>query len=441
MSKNVVLITLDEVRPDHLSCYGYERIQTSNIDGVAKEGVRLETCITASNFTLPSHASILTGSYPPSHGLREAYTPIQKETLAEILKIHGYLTAAFIGNPALSSKLNFHRGFDYFEEHPPVDRYDGAFRVEVAEGENIALHQVRKAKGETFGNWWVRRAVEWIKNNRSRPFFVWGHIFDTHRIGEKRMFYNGWIKPGELSEFDYYDAKIKCVDERFIGELLNGLKELDLYDNTVLIIMSDHGTNLGEHPIPMGTFGESWGCTSPYPEHCTMYEHDIRVLCIIKDRDLPQGKVIEGITRTIDIVPTVLELLDINVPVKFDGTSLIPYVERGESPIEEAYIETLFESRNPGCLQAIRTKKYKFIRNLTHGVEALYDLENDPREVCNLLYNVENFTISLEERQTLLYNWRKKMNEMLIKGPPERKVDLAVKEEITKRLRQLGYLD
>lgn len=440
--KNVVLITLDEVRADHISCYGYERIKTCNIDKLADDGVLLETCITASNYTPPSHASILTGLYPPRHGMREAYTPLQAITIAEILKEHGYSTAAFLGNELMPTKLNFNRGFDYFEEPRIEDPLNGSFKVEPIVGSHIDPHQRPGAESGLFGNWWTNRAINWIKEqvSRSKPFFLWGHCYDTHRYGEKRMLYNGWIKPGELSDFDYYDAKIKCVDERMIGPIFNALKELNIYNTTTIILMSDHGTNLADHPIPWRA--KAGWATGPYPEHCTMYEHCIRVMCIIEDESLPKGKRLKGLTRTIDIVPTLLDLHNIKVNLDFDGMDLVPFIEKGESPINEAYIESMWEDRQPGCMQAIRTRKYKYIRNLSTGVEALYDLEEDPKEVCNMLCNVDDFTLPPDEMEKLIKGMRRKLNEMLkigfvqkgVLGEDERK-------KLEKRLRQLGYLE
>ncbi len=441
MKRNLILITLDEVRPDHLSCYGYDKMKTANIDRIAEEGVLFETCITASNFTPVSHASILTGVYPNKHGTRDAYSPIQRKSIAEILKEQAFATAAYVGNPVLSIKLDFNKGFDHYEEQGIEDPLHGAFKIEVAQGEKIELHQVRKGGRGTFGNWWIERAIDWIKK-QSNQFFLWGHVFDTHRVGEKRMFYNRWIKPGELSDFDYYDAKIKCVDERFIGLLIKALKDLGIYDDTTLVLMSDHGTNLADHPIPLGSFSQNWAL-GPFPEHSSLYDHDIRAFCIMKDRDLPKGRRVKGIVRTVDITPTILDLLGIRTDVEFDGVSLIPFIEKGESTQEEAYVENMWEDRVPGLIQALRGKRYKLIRNLSAGVEALYDLENDPKEASNMLCNVDGFTLPEREKEELLRNTRRKLNEMISrKEPITEKAPLKGKEreEIDKRLRQLGYL-
>jgi len=446
-SKNVILITLDEVRADHLSCYGYNKIKTDNIDSIAKDGVLFETCITASNYTPVSHASIITGLYPTRHGVRRSFTALQATTIAEILKARGFATAGFMGNELMQREFNFDRGFDYFEDYASfiIDPLHGSFDVSkyVPTGPGIDPRQrVGGTKG-MHGNWWIDRAINWIEEQtlKSKKFFIWGHCFETHRFGEKRMLFNGWIKPNELSEFDYYDAKLKCVDERFIGSLLNKLKELDIYDDTMIIVLSDHGTNLADHPLPFRT-AVGWA-TGPYPDHCTLYEHDIRVVSIIKDKNLPTGKRVKEMVRTIDIVPTILDLLDIKVDFKFDGISLLPLIDSGESAIEEAYIESMWEDRMPGCLQALRTKRYKYIRNLTTGVEALYDLEEDPRETCNMLYNVDDFTLPPDELQKLVRKMSRKLNDMLKIAIPEKEVIMEEKDrkKLEERLRQLGYIE
>jgi len=418
--RNLVLITLDEVRPDHLSCYGYQRISTNNIDKLANEGVLFENCISASDFTPICHASLLTGVYPNIHGVRDAYCVLQHITIAQILKEHGYRTAGFVGNGLLGAEHGFNAGFDYWDE--------------PKKGEEVFEHHTYPGDTQVFlmGNWWVTRAIQWLKDNSSSNFFVWGHFYHTHEGSQHQLLQMGLIKEGELPEFEYYDAKIKLADEKVVGPIIDTIEELGLYDKTDFVIMSDHGTTLGEHPaepIP-------WRKGIIYPQHTNMWDTDLRVALIIKSENLPKSKKIKGMVRSIDVFPTLLELLGIPINVPTDGMSLNPIIEKGEASGLVAYAEDLFEKRGPGALQAIRTDEYKFIRNLSEGTEALYNLEEDPGEKINIISNVW-----LPAERKMLREWREKMNYYLWQTVGLKKVlSDQQRKQIETRLRALGYI-
>lgn len=421
---NLILITLDEVRPDHLSCYGYQRINTENIDKLAKDGVLFETCISASCFTPIAHASLLTGMYPNVHGVRDPYCVLQSTTIAQILKENGYRTAGFVGNGLLGAKHGFNAGFDYYDEPKEGEEIFERHRYPDEEQREMFL----------MGNWWIPRAVEWIRENSSSNFFIWGHFYHTHEGSEHYLLEKGLLKEGELSEFQYYDAKIKLADEKVIKPIVSTIEELGLYDNTYFVVMSDHGTTLGEHPaepIP-------WRKEVTYPQHTNMWDTDLKVALIIKAEGLPKGKKVKGMVRSIDVLPTLLELLGISTNLSLDGTSLIPFVEKGEASGLVAYAEELYERRGPGALQAIRTDNYKFIRNLSEGTEALYNLKEDPGEQNNILPNVWT-----QAERKMLRAWREKMNAYLWKTTGLRQAAFSEEEKkrIEDRLRALGYIE
>jgi len=414
----LILITMDEVRPDHLSCYGYSKIKTPNIDSIAEMGVIFETCISSSCFTPISHATILTGVYPPVHKVRNPYTPIQAVTLPLMLKERSYKTAGFVGVSFLGSSLGFDVGFDHFDEP-------------TAEG-SWALHRYKEDDpGFWGGNWWVERMLNWLKENYRDNFFIWGHYFECHLFAERELLKKKKIKEGELSEFGYYDAKIKYMDEALFGPLIETLRDLNILDRTTIVVTSDHGTNLGEHPVPpLPLAGEQ----IVYPQHSTMYDCDLKVPLIIKSRGLPENRRIRGMVRSVDIVPTILELLDIPTKGNFDGVNLLPFIREGEVDGLIAYSEDLFEERGGVALQAIRTDRYKLIRNNTTGVEELYDLEADPLEQRNLVMN------PAEELFSIAKEMRKQLDKFLEAVDETREISGEDRERIESRLRILGYI-
>jgi arylsulfatase A-like enzyme len=415
--KNIIVISLDEVRPDHLSCYGYKKIGTNHIDQVAKEGVRFETCISTADFTPIAMGTVITGKYPNKHGVRDAYSHITGPSIGEILKKNGYITAGFVGNGLLAKQHGFAEGFDFWNE---TSKETSWLEVRYAGSDQIFYE----------GNYWVEEFFQWLKDNYKERFFVWGHLYETHEGSEHSLLKKGLIKEGKFSEFDYYDAKIKMADEKLIGRLLKSLDELNVSDETILVVMSDHGTNLGEHPVkPIPWRKED----KKYPQHTTMYDHDLKVAMIIKGGGLPKGKEVKGMVGSVDLVPTLLDLVGVSSEkFDFDGSSLLPAIEQGEARGREIYSEDLFEARGEGALQSMRTEGCKFIRNLTLGTEEFYDLTKDPREMNNVLNEIDrNKTIEL----------RKKLN-VFLKGSVSQggQFSKKVREKIDKRLRALGYI-
>lgn len=417
--RNIIIISLDEVRPDHLSCYGYKKINTPAINQVAKEGVRFETCITSSELTPIAMGSVITGKYPNKHGMRDPYCSITGPSVVETLKKNGYLTAGFVGNGLLSKQCGFAEGFDFWNE-ASQDTSWLTLQYPGVDSEEIIYE----------GNYWVEEFFKWLKNNYREKFFIWGHFYETHEGSEHALLKKGLIKEGELPEFGYYDAKIEMADEKLVGRLLKALDELAISENTTLVVMSDHGTNLGEHlagPIPWRQGGVR------YPQHTTMYDHDLKVAMIMKGGGLPKEKKIEGMVRSIDLAPTLLDLAGIATEeYDFDGSSLLPVIEKGEAGDKEVYSEDLFEVRGEGALQSIRTDASKFIRNLTLGTEEYYDLCKDPEEQNNNLEKIDKGTI---------INLRKKLNAFLRTTVSKNKVlGQKEKDRIDERLRGLGYI-
>ena len=418
--RNIIVISLDEVRPDHLSCYGYKKIDTSVTHQVAREGVRFETCISSSDFTPVAMGTVITGKYPNKHGVRDAYCHITGPSIAGILKEKGYVTSGFVGNGLLAKRHGFAEGFDFWNE---TSKETSWLEVRYPGGESEEIFYE--------GNYWLEEFFKWLKENCKRKFFMWGHLYETHEGSERSLLEKGLIKEGELSEFSYYDAKIKMADEKLIGRLVQTLNELDISESTTLVVMSDHGTNLGEHPVdpvPWRKEGKR------YPQHTTMYDHDLKVAMIIKGEGLPQGKKVRGMVRSVDLIPTLLDLAGVHTEkYGFDGVSLLPVIEKGEARGGEIYSEDIFEARGRGVLQSLRTEDFKFIRNLTLATEEYYDLSRDPLEKNNIVDKVDEET---------LIELRKKLNAFLRSQISEGKAfSQKEKEAVDQRLRALGYIE
>ena len=417
--RNIIVISLDEVRPDHLSCYGYQKINTPAIDQIAKEGVKFETCISSADFTPIAMGSVITGKYPNKHGMRDPYSYISGPSIGDILKRNGYKTAGFIGNDIISKKHGFAEGFDFWNEASKETSWDVA-GYPGAESDEMFYD----------GNYWVEEFFKWLKNNYKETFFIWGHFYETHEGSEHSLLEKGLIKEGELPEFGYYDAKIKMADKKLIGRLLTTLDDLGITKNTTLVVMSDHGTNLGEYPAQPIPWRKG---RVIYPQHNTMHDCDLKVAMMIRGEGLPQGIVIKNMVRSIDLVPTLLDLVSISTEeYDFDGSSLLPVIEKGEIR-KEVYSEDLFEPRGKGALQSLRTEEFKFMRNLTLNIEEYYNLPEDPQEKNNI--------IDQQDKETII-NLRRKLNAYLrTKVTVGKEFSQKEKEAINRRLRSLGYIE
>jgi arylsulfatase A-like enzyme len=329
---------------------------------------------------------MLTGQNPDKTEFRDPFCKVKSKMISEILKNVGYKTAGFVGIDFLSKKHGFAKGFDVFDE--PTDETSW----------NTKKYKRGKLEMDTnWGNWWVERMLDWIKENHSNNFFIWGHYFEVHFLAEKRLLFENKIERDNLSDWAYYDAKIKYMDEWLIQGMIKTLKNLDIWDNTSIIITSDHGETLGTRQPNWETF------YFDYPQHKTMYECDLKIPLIIKSRKLKR-KVIDHSVRGIDIVPTILDLLDINSGDKeCDGTNLMPLIEGDSFPELTTYSEELFRNRGAGSLQSVSDSKYKFIRNITKNTEELYNLQKDSNEKENIINsaNTEEKTFVRQSKEIM----------------------------------------
>lgn len=243
------------------------------------------------------------------------------------------------------------------------------------------------------------------------------------------MIANGEIKEGVMPEFSYYDSKVKRMDEYILGNVIRELKALGIYDDTTIVVQSDHGTNLGEHPAP-----KRHSTNQLYPQHTSMYDHDVHIAWVMKGRGLPAGRRVKGLVRSLDFVPTIAELMELKTSLPMQGVSLLPFIGSGLSRGLVAYCEEIYERRGEGVLQAMRTDDYKFIRNVTRSTEEFFNLKNDPQERENL-----RSAMSAKEEQ-MVTAMRKQMEEYLRPSASSLEITQEQKDRIEARLRVLGYI-
>lgn len=393
---NVVLISLDTCRADHLSCYGRFKQRTPNIDAVAAGGVLFANVISHVPLTLPSHSSMLTGTLPPYHGVHDNISyrlGDSSVTLAEVLKDHGYQTAAVIGAFILDARFGLSQGFDFYD--------DGI-------GDELTLmggHPERR--GEEVS----RIAGAWLDEHAKRPFFMFLHYYDPHDPYRPPSLF------ARLFADDPYAGEIAYVDHA-VGQVIDRLKQLGVYDNTLLIITGDHGESLGEHgELKHGYF---------------VYHSTTKVPLIIKPPGPSRSRRVKRKVALVDVMPTVLSLLDLPTPEGLDGLDLSPHFTGSPATGDERYIysEAMLATKY-GCssLLAVETEEWKYIQTTK---PELYHLTVDPQETNNLLAKEPR-------RARLLQDHLRSILERPLRVAPT-ETNLAMTQVALQRLKDLGYM-
>jgi len=347
---NIFLITIDTLRADHVHCYGYNQIQTPALDDLAKTGIRFTRAFTPSPLTNSSHTSILTGLLPSVHGVTDFGIPLDdsRATMAELLRAKGYHTAAFIGAIILDSKTlapGLDRGFDFYDNFPSnVQSKTHWDRLE--------------RRGEVV----VKHAEAWLTTHPAGPRFVWVHLYDPHDPYEPPAPYSETYKDRP------YDGEIAYTDSA-LANFVAYLKAHAFYDNSLIVVVGDHGEGLGEH--------------SEDTHGIFLYDSTTHVPLILK---LPvgknAGKVIDEQVGTLDILPTVLEYAGISKPEPLTGTSLLSIAEGPQKSSRPAVGETDYPLRFGWApLRSVRTPENKFIEAPR---PEFYDLRSDAGEQNNL---------------------------------------------------------
>ncbi len=348
---NVLLVTIDTLRADHVGSYGAKNAMTPTLDALAARGIRFETALSHVPLTGPSHTSILTGHTPPGHGFRNNGGYVLAPTLrtaAEDFKDAGYRTGAFVSAFPLDRRFGLDRGFEIYEDHLP--RGNDPRRTPYVERHATATTDV---------------ALRWLGslNAGAAPWFVWVHYYDPHAPYEP---------PPDLADrfrAAPYDGEIASVD-RELARLFGSLKERNELNNTVVLVTADHGEGLGEH-------GEG-------AHGLFLYDATIRVPWIMAGPGIASGRVSPTIARLIDVLPTLRDLAGLGARSGMEGRSLRPAVEGRRMDDAPSYAESLYSELELGWapLYSWRAGGFKLVEA---PKPELYDLKNDPAELTNLL--------------------------------------------------------
>jgi arylsulfatase A-like enzyme/Flp pilus assembly protein TadD len=398
---NIILITIDTLRVDYLGCYGNRRIETPNLDSLAAAGTLFERAYCQAPMTPPSHASILTGTYPPTHGVRDFTSSGLRPgfpTLASILKKAGYNTAAFVSAYVLDSVWGFNQGFDYYYDHFEPKEFQGANPGNVQ----------RKA-GET-----IKLVNDWLGKRPRTPYFLWVHLFDPHHdYNPPEPFHSKYSS-------DLYGGEVAYADHE-LGRMFELLRANGDWDRSLIVAVSDHGEGRGQH--------------DEYEHGFFLYESTLHIPLIIK---LPKGTAEQArrsgdVVASVDIAPTILQFLrlpsDPKIPMQ--GRGLLGQIigKRGSSG-SIAYGETLYPRNTFGWsdLAAWVDGSFKFIE-APHP--ELYDLAADPQEETNLYAS----------RRALAEGLRQKLNQFRQRvAPTQAPAGTGADSEKLEALRSLGYV-
>ena len=419
--RNIVLISMDTTRADYLSCYGYEHKTTPNIDAVAAEAVRFEQAIAPIPLTLPSHSTMLTGTIPPYHGIHDNLNYMLADsnlTLAEMLKASGYTTGGIISSYVLEEGFGLGQGFDTYDDE--FDEIDNQLGTERRGGE-VSEH-----------------AVKWLDENRDEDFFLFLHYYDPHSPYDPPEPYRGLFGSIAAAEaigltdnssstadtdekkkvFKLTYAEELAYTDHCIGQVINKLKSLDLYDSTLLIITGDHGEAFGERE----EMGHGY----------YIYQESIHVPLIVKLPGQQTAKTVSGAVGLIDITPTVCSLLGIGTPQYIQGQDLSGALIDEPSEDDDRYIysESLLATKYKASpLLAVTGNRFKYIQTAR---PELYDLIDDPGETHNLVDAQSQRARILQDVLGVM------LEESLEAGTPDSALELD--EESLKKLASLGYV-
>jgi len=476
---NVLLISVDTLRPDHLGCYGYGKETSPNIDRLGTEGVLFRSAISSSSWTLPAHMSLFTSLYESVHGVNDNWLRLddKRVTLAERLRDAGYTTAGFYTGPYLHPSFGFDQGFDLYEgcmeyqsSFPELlggagnaDEYDEVFerlrdpeRGQKPQEQRLQEEIDLRSHEDQTSSLLTGRALTWLETNRESQFLLFLHYFDAHydflpppsyaemfrgpgpRIGELD---HGFISNPQISAtmpeahlryvISQYDGEIRWVDHN-IGLVLEKLEELELRDRTIIVLTSDHGEEFFEH----GDKGHQK----------TLYDEVVKIPLVLSCPSLlPRGEILESQVRIIDIFPTLISLLGLDPPAEILGRNLVPLIRReGQERDLPALSELLYrrDDGTKGILRSLRFRDKKIIADVERGKFDFFDLREDPKELAPRRPPFSEGDLQRDD----LHNRLVELSELMMMhergleksaGGGEQEVD----EEIRRRLISLGYLE
>ena len=385
---NVLLISIDTLRPDHLSCYGYHRRTSPRIDQLATEGVLFENHISSTSWTLPAHAALFTSLPDSVHGCLDTDKRLAEDhvTLAERFAGAGYETAGFFSGPYLHPAFGLGQGFAHYEN---CTSYASA--LDTAPVAKWAMDgRVMQSSHQDVTNPTVYAAVaKWLAERGEAPFFLFVHMWDVHFDFIPPAPYDSMFDPeyegsitGENFFFDprinqnmpkrdlqhliaLYDGEIAWTDE-YVGKIVDSLKAAGRLDRTIVAITADHGTEFFEH--------RNKG------HRTTLFDELIRIPLVLRyPAGLPQNTRIASQSRLIDVGPTLLELANCGPPTDVMGHSLVRLARRHALDFDNVAVSELFSVGHR--MRTLRSVEWKLMDVMSQNMRFYFDLQNDPREM------------------------------------------------------------
>jgi len=445
MPPNVLLITIDTLRADHLGCYGYRLATSPNIDRLAKYGVLFSDCTVQWPLTWPSMASMNTGAYPKTTGIghKLSILPDSFYMMSEIFGETGYATGAVVANFTVGKKYGFHQGFDHF-----VESWQEMWEKE--QGDVPISDDSRILKKYTNATIVTDQALKWLDEIKGeRPFFLWLHYMDPHGPYMPPREYRAYFrdthetkhvplkvipkyqrrgrKDGPITDIGFYkaeyDREIKYLDDE-IGRLLSELSWQGLDTKTLIVFSADHGESLDEHEY--------------YLEHGKLpYQPSAHIpLILVQKGVLPSGKTITHPVGLIDLSTTILDLSGISIPASFEGQSLRDLIMSGQEAAKPEYV---FMQSGKGTELTVRCDRWKLIhfqnRKQTENQFELYDIHDDPTEMNNIASEHPEIVRNLSN---VLQEWYTSGPRFVEKG---KEIDLdSLDEKSREMLKSLGYI-
>jgi choline-sulfatase len=387
--RNLLMITIDTLRPDALSIYG-NKLRSNFFESIASQSVVFDNAYTTAPITLPAHTSLLTGMYPPAHGVRNNGTfraSSQLLLLSEKAKQNGFHTAAFIGAFPLASQFGLDQGFDVYDDNFSASQAaDAEFVYAERNAEQVRL-----------------QTQSWLsKQDPGNPFFVWMHLFDPH---------HPYVTHDASSSTHPYLQEVQYVD-RQLGLLYEFLRSRNLLHDTAIVITSDHGEAFGEH----GEVSHS----------IFLYNTTLRIPLLLSVPGVPQQRH-NDLVRIVDIFPTLTDMMRWSDSQQRDGRSLLPLLEGKTLPRMDSYAETLAPALDFGWspLFSIQTGHFKYI---DAPKPELYDLQSDPKETNNLIPSSPGDS------------YRAKLRAIQSKQTVQTESAPALSKEDREKLESMGYL-
>ncbi len=386
---NVLLVSIDMLRPDHLSCYGYARPTSPNIDRLASEGVLYETHVSSTSWTLPAHAAMFTGLPDSIHGCTDSHLGLHPrfETLAERFGSAGYETIGIFAGPYLHPAFGIAQGFERYENCS-----SSASSATPGAAAEVAVH--RESHADVTNPRSYKAFESWFSERSERPFFAFVHLWDVHYdfvppppydrlfdpLYEGQRDGRGFVSDPSIAPtmpkrdlehlLALYDGEIAWTDE-FVGRMRTLLESAGVLDDTIVVITSDHGTEFFEH----GQKGH----------RKTLYDEVTRIPLVVRfPRELPAGTRVARQTRMIDLAPTLLGLAQVPGASELPGASLVPLARDPQAPFPAIALSEL-DTRSH-AMRTLRASGWKLFQNREKGNPCAVDLTHDPREralVCD----------------------------------------------------------